>query len=179
VPIFNLIVSGSVDNDRKGSILASRVLQYTDDELVALYKPSDVLDIEAVKALPTLLMEEGRGDEIVRMAWLSRIVRSGANYELTYAIDPNMPKLTNADIVTLADEFHMHDWEFRTNHWAVKDVDLFQVLLAHQSDQSPKPSVFQLSEKPVNPQLISMMMPFSPSFGLVHSTVKAAVEAEG
>lgn len=177
--MFNLIVSGSVDNDRKGSILASRVLQYTDDGLKARYAPDDVLDIEAVKAFPTLLMEEGRDDEIVRVAWLSRVVRSGANYDLTYTVDPDMPKFTNADIVALADEFHMHSWEFGTNHWAVKDVDLFQVLLKHKSGQSPAPTAFRLSDKPVNSKLISMMMPFDPSFGAVHSTVKAAIEAEG
>ena len=176
--MFNLIVSASVSHDRRGSILAGRVLQYTDDLVAARFEPSGELDIDAVMGLPTLLMEEGHSNEVVRIAWLTRVVRNGRNYDLNYTVDPDLPKLTNADIYALSSELDMNEWEFGTNHWAIKDVDLFQVLLSHQVGQAPKPSIFQLSEKPVNPKLISLMMPFSASFGLVHSTVKTAIEDE-
>ena len=125
--MFNLIVSGRVDHDRNGSILASRVFQYTDDHVVARFKPNGTLNINTVKALPTLLMDEGHGDEVVRIAWLSRIMLNGRDYDLTYAIDPDLPKLTNADVSALSNELHLQKWELGTNHWAIKNVDLFKV----------------------------------------------------
>ena len=96
-----------------------------------------------------------------------------------YAIDPEIPRMTNAEIGELATELQIVDWEFSTNHWAIKDVDLFQVLYRQKATQRPAPTVFQLSEKPISSKLISMMMPFSESFRGVHQTVKSALEEEG
>ena len=72
--------------------------------------------------------------------------------------------MTNADIKELSSELQIDDWEFSRNHWAIKDVDLFQVLYRQKAAQRPMPIVFQLSEQPVSPKLISMMMPFSAAF---------------
>ena len=77
-----------------------------------------------------------------------------------YAIDPEIPRMNNAEIAELATELQIVDWEFSTNHWAIKDVDLFQVLYRQKATQRPAPTVFQLSEKPISSKLISMMMPF-------------------
>lgn len=177
--MFNLIVSGRVEHDRKGSIIAARVLQYTEEYIITRFKPDRVLDINAVMTLPTLLMEEGRSDEVARIAWLSKVSRNGTDYDLTYTVDADLPKLTNADIHALSKELHLHDWELGTNHWAIKDVDLFQVLLSHQVRQAPKPSVFQLSENPVNPMLVSLMMPFLGEFNLVYTKISTAIQALG
>lgn len=177
--MFNLIVSGRVDNDRKGAISSERVLQFTDEEIRERFMPSGKMDIDAVIKLPTLLMEEGRSDEIARIAWLSKIARQGSDYQLNYSIDLELPRITNADIDALATELHLHDWELGTNHWAIKDVDLFHVLLVQKLAKRAKPRVFPLSEKPVDAKLISLMMPFSAGFGRVHATVKVAIEKMG
>lgn len=177
--MFNLIVSGRVNDDRKGSIMVGRVLQYTDDAVEAKFQPDGVLDIEAVISLPTIVMEEGHDDERVRIVNLSRVVRNGADYDLTYTVDPDLPKLTNADIDALSKELRLHDWELGTNHWAIKDVDLFHVLLSHQVKQQPKPTVFEISEKPDNRKLVSFMMPFSGPFTSVYQDLKSTLEAEG
>ncbi|GAA6179430.1 hypothetical protein NBRC116594_08680 [Shimia sp. NS0008-38b] len=177
--MFNLIVSGRVDHDRKGSIDAGRVLQYTDGAIQAKFQPDGVLDIDAVLSLPTIVMEEGRGDERIRIVNLSRVVKNGTDYDLTYTVDPDLPKLTNADIDALSKEFHLDDWELGTNHWAIKDVDLFQVLLSRQTEQQPKPSVFEISEKPKNPILVSFMMPFTGPFTSVYQDLRGVLEADG
>lgn len=177
--MFNLIVSGQVNHDRSGKIFADRILQYTDAEIKAKYQPNGALDIAALRSLPTLLMQEGRADEKVRIANLSRVVRNGKDYDLFYTVDRNLPNLTNADIAALSNELHLDDWEFGTNHWAVKDVDLFHVLLAYQKEKAPKPTVFQLSDKPINPKLVSFMMPFSPAFTSVYKDLKLVLEADG
>lgn len=177
--MFNLIVSGRVDHDRTGSIMASRVLGFTDDQIKARFKPDGKLDIEAVLSLPTIVMEEGHDDERVRIVSLNRVVRNGADYDLSYTVYPYLPKLTNADINALAKELHLHAWELRTNHWAIKDVDLFYVLLSDQAETTPKPAVFEISEKPKNPKLVSFMMPFSGPFTSVYQDLRTVLEVDG
>lgn len=177
--MFNLIVSGSLESDRRGSIIAERVLEYTSDPLSERFMPTGELDISAVLELPTILMGEGVADEVAYFGWLTRVQKRGREYLLQYAVDPDVPRLTNADIRSLASELHIDDFEFHRNHWAIKDVDLFQVLYRQKVAQGPIPAVFRLSSNPVKPKLVSMMMPFSGVFDRVHRTVKAAIEPEG
>ena len=58
--MFNLIVSGGVENDRQGSILASRMFQYTDDEIKAKFMLGSSIDTAALIRLPTIFMNEGK-----------------------------------------------------------------------------------------------------------------------
>jgi len=177
--MFNLIVSGGIENDRRGSILAERVLEFTGGSLLQKFMPDGTLDISAILELPTILMTEGVSDEVARIGWLSRVQKHGREYRLQYSVDPDVPKLSNADIHSLASELQIDDFEFHRNHWAIKDVDLFQVLYRQKAGQRPGPTVFQLSGNPVKPKLVSLMMPFSGAFDRVHRTVKAVIEPEG
>lgn len=177
--MFNLIVSGQIENERKGKISASRVLQYTEEDVVARFMPDNKLDINAVMDIPTILMEEGKRDEPVYIAKLTKVKNYGSYYSLFYSIYPEIPSYKNSDFFALREELEIDDWEFGTNHWSIKDVDLFQVLLSKMVDQKPKPTVFQLSEKPLNSSLISLMMPFSADFDNVHKAIKNEVETNG
>lgn len=177
--MFNLIVSGQVDNDRRGFIMAQRVFSYTSDEVKNQFVKNDKIDFPALMKFPTLLMEEGKGNEVARIAWLSRIMRKGSDYQLDYSIDPDLPKLTNADIYALQAELEMHDWELGTNHWAIKDIDLFEVLFRKAAGKRFSPTVFHLSKKPIDPKLVSFMIPFSEPFADVYQDVKLALEADG
>ncbi len=89
---------------------------------------------------------------------------------------------------------------YRT-HWAVKDVDLFSVLVeeglidsdvihglqpgnqlfdAFREPAAPpvemRPTVFRIPDTPVDQTLVSLMMPFGAAFNDVHIVIKAAVE---
>lgn len=177
--MFNLIVSGRVDNDRRGFILAGRVFQYTSEEVENQFVKGTKIDFQSLMKFPALLMEEGTGDEVARICWLSRVTRKGSDYQLDYAIDPDLPKLTNAEIAALQSELDMHNWELSTNHWAIKDVDLFEVLFRQSIRKANTPNVFQLSDEPINPKLVSFMMPFSQAFTSVYQDVKEVLEADG
>jgi len=176
--MFNVIVSGSLDNDRRGSILAERVFEYTDDHLLGKFFPDRMINRRLVMELPTLFMTEGISNEVVRIGWLSAIDRVGNEYQLKYSVDRDFPSLTNSDIFELAQELQLHQFEFSRNHWAVKDVDLFQVLYRGKANAKSEPKVFKLSENPVDPKLISFMMPFSAPFTPVYSEIKTALEAQ-
>ena len=177
--MFNLIVSTGVQGETSGTIGADRVFEYADDGMAERFKSNGKLDIAAIMSLPTLLMQEGISDEIAAVGWLSRIELRGRDYQLRFALDQAVPRLTNSAIRAMASELHMVDWEFSRNHWAIKDVDLFRVLYEKKVGERPTPRVFPLSRNPVNPKLISMMMPFEASSTETYRTVKAAVEAAG
>jgi hypothetical protein len=100
-------------------------------------------------------------------------------YRLSYFVDPEIPRMTNADVYEMASDLKLHDWEFSRNHWAVKDADLFRVLYRRKLAQKVQPTVFQLSKNPVKPKLVSLMMPFSAEFTRVYDTLKSKIEAAG
>lgn len=177
--MYNLIVAGGTRNSQQSTISNTRVFEHTTDEISVLFKPEGELDTQAVMNLPTLFMQEGTGDEIARLGWLSRIALNGGNYEFHYMFDPGVPPMTNAEVFSLSTELRMDDWEFSRNHWAIKDVDLSYVLLSQRSTRTPTPTVFQLSDNPVSRNLVSLMMPFSGDFDRTHTAIKATVEAEG
>jgi hypothetical protein len=176
--MFNLIVSGGLESHRRGTISSTRVLEYTENQIAAKFKSSGSLDIAAMMSLPTILMTEGMGDDIVIIGWLSRIELRNGEYLLQYSHDHDCPRLTNADVYGMAKDLQIDDWEFSRNHWAIKDVDLFQVLYRRNIGHRQIPQVFRLSTNPVRPRLISLMMPFSAEFDRVHQCIKAALEAE-
>lgn len=177
--MFNLIVSGQLKNDRRGFIAAERVIQYTADEVEEKFSRNGELDFDAIMELPTLLMEEGRAEEIARIARLTKVTRKGKQYQLDYLIETDFPVLTNSQIDELQDELEMHEWELGTNHWAIKNVDLFEVLFRHAASKQPKPEVFKLPNKPVDPKLVSFMMPFSGGFDSVYGAIKDELESCG
>lgn len=108
-----------------------------------------------------------------------RVWNCRRDYQLRFALDQVVPRLTNSAIRAMASELRMDDWEFNRNHWAIKDVDLFEVLYKQKMGERPVPRVFPLSRNPTNPRLISMMMPFEASSTETYQTIKAAIEAEG
>ena len=177
--MFNLIVSTGVQSETSGSISVGRVFEYTDDGVISRFMPKSGLDIAAVMSLPTVFMEEGVSDEVAGVGWLSRIELQGKDYQLHFTLDPAVPRLTNSAIHAMASELKIGDWEFSRNHWAIKDVDLFQILYRRKMGERPVPRVFPLSQNPVNPKLISVMMPFAASSIETYRAIQAAIVAEG
>ncbi|WP_157973672.1 hypothetical protein [Tropicimonas sp. IMCC34043] len=177
--MFNLIVSSSLEGEKRGTIPISRVFEHTDDKVANDFMPSGVLDILAVMAMPTVFMGEGKKDQIALVGRISKVEVRGSDYRFQYTIDPSIPRLTNADIVALADELNIDEWEFSRNHWAIKDADLFYTLYRRGFDSRPTQDVLNMSTKPTNPKLVSMMMPFSETFSRAYQEIKRSLTAEG
>jgi len=176
--MFNLIVAGGTRSNRQDTLDANRIFEYTDDWIRDAFRPDGNIDFIKLCSLPTLFMEEGTTNEVARLGWLSRVEQIGRELRFQYAFDSDIPIISNAEIYELSDELQMADWEFTRNHWAIKDVDLGYVLLKNRFGSVPSPTVFQLSEAPVNPRLVSLMMPFG-GFDGVHQALRGAIEAAG
>lgn len=181
--MFNLLVSGSGWADSHDTIPAERVFEYTDDLLQTRFKPRGKLDFEALMRLPTLFLEESSGikkSQIARVGKLLGARVTGRHVSLDYVFDASIPAFSNSVLESFAGELGMSDFEFSRTHWAVKDVDLFEVLLRHVQPRRRKPRVFKVSEpEEIDANLVSVMMPFKPSFDEVFEAIKGAVKDSG
>lgn len=180
--MFNLLVSGSGWADDRDTMLSSRVFEYTDDGLVARFKPNSKPDFAALIQLPTLFMEESSGtkSQVARVGRILGARESGRDVVLEYVYDQSVPPLTNGSIEAFAQELDIGEWELTRTHWAVKDIDLFRVLLRHAQPRRQKPRVFNLLEPEViESELVSAMMPFDASFTDIYETLKLASKDAG
>jgi hypothetical protein len=157
--MFNFLVTGLDITSPRGSLTLphGRVFQYTDKDLEARYAPSGVLDEAALMALPSIITNESSSDPafpvIARVGKVTKIRRGPTDHQIEYALDADVPPVPNAVLESLAAQLHFvigkkfFD-DFHTNHWAVKDVDLFRVLFTEGVGRS-KPTIFKLPEDAV------------------------------
>ena len=180
--MFNLLMSGAGWEANRDTFGRGRALEYTEDALVARFKPGGILDLAAVVELPALFASETRHDDSQqpgRVGTLTRVRLVGNDYQLEYVFDPDIPAIPNSTLQAIAGELGIADWEFSRTHWAIKDADLFKVLLRRGLGQRPKPKVFALSDEPVDAALVAVMMPFDARFDPVYRALQDAVAAAG
>lgn len=180
--MFSLIVKGRGWTGNTDTIDASRIFEYTETDLVDKLKPYGQLDLKALLLLPTLFVSEtfGRGDQVAYVGTIIRARASGSDIALEYIFDPGTPPITNAQLQAFSTELDLQDFQFQRTHWAVKDVNLFKVLLRNLQPRTNRPTVFRVSDpESIEPTLISAMMPFHPRFIPVYEKLKSTAEAAG
>lgn len=180
--MFNLIVKYSAWADGRDSLPTGRIFEYTDDNLVARFKPGGELDFSALLTLPTLFVQEtsGQGDQTARVGTIFRARNSGTNVTLDYAYDLAVPAIPNRVLQSFAPDLEAEEFEFSRTHWSVKSADLFRVLVRAAQPRRHRPNVFQLSEhENIEPTLVSAMMPFHPNFDRVYTALQEVAARAG
>ncbi len=83
-------------------------------------------------------MEEGRAEELVRIARISELRDLGREIRLTVDLCPSNAPILNDHLWRIREELDIEQFEFSRNHWAVKERDLFSGLRAasHEFDTS-------------------------------------------
>jgi hypothetical protein len=180
--MFNLLVSAGGWPDNHDTFSLGRILEHTTPALVTQMRVDGVLNVAALTSIPTIFMDEMRGDgeEFARVGTILSI-RDGTRGQvlLDYIYDVNIPPIPIAEIYRLRARLGISDFEFSRTHWAVKDVDLFRLMLTELRGPRRHPRIFQLPETAtlVDDQL-SVMMPFANST-LVLAAIQRAAEAAG
>ena len=182
--MFNLLVTGSSGwGSSRDSISKGRVLEYTAQHLESMFTPGGRLDIAAVIKLPTVFACENSWDGNhlpARVGTLTNVQLAGAEYRLEYVFDPEIPPIPNEVLFgSAASDLYINTKasipESSRNHWSIKDVDLFKVLLRYNTSRGPQPKVFDLPNVPVNANLVAVMMPFDASFRPVYDALHTAI----
>ncbi|MEX2552362.1 MAG: hypothetical protein WD627_05115 [Actinomycetota bacterium] len=194
--MYNLIVTGDCDAwDRaRGSMDASRIGEYTPEALKERYRRLDTQAKDELQSFPTLFAYEKPCDKPAKIGRVTRFRESsGANvrFEIQFAHDA--PPVPPTLIDELGWELDIGDWEMNRTHWAVKDVDLFDVLgealqipdLARGGAAAPvpaveiAPTVFSLPSRPPEDDLVALMMPFDSDRAPILRAVQAACGQAG
>lgn len=159
----------------------SRTFEYTDGAIIELFDPGGVLDLARILTLPALFMSEtvGTGSQLARVGTITQARLVSNEVRIEYSFETEIPPIPNSMLQSLASELMIQPWEFSRTHWAIKDVDLFRVLLRHGSVKVPSPKVFRLDLEDVDERLISVMMPFDSRFDEVYTTLRGAAKAAG
>lgn len=162
-------------------MLLDRMFEYTDESIANQFRNGRIPLFDKLIKLPCLFMEEGKREEIARVGRIVEARLSGDEIVIELVFDPNAPALLNSHIFANKLDFDMpKEFEFSRNHWAVKDVDLYQTLLRHFQPPRQRPKVFSISEhEKIEPQLMSAMMPFAADFDAVYETLKETAEGVG
>lgn len=176
--MYNLLIGFS-----ETTALGSRVFEHTDQAMLDFVRPNGVLDVSRVLGLPTLIMPEvgdSHSPPIARVGRITSLQRSGSDYRFTFVQNAGFPALSTDRIASLAAELGIGDWELHRTHWAVKDVDLYGVLLNAEGTRQLSPQVFTFPvDLPREPDLVAVMMPFGTEFGPVYEAIREAVEGAG
>lgn len=144
--------------------------------------PEGVLDTDALLTLPTLFLEEDFQDRdpVAKVGKIASIRSSGRELSLKYDFDDEILPFRNSRLKEFAADLDVMAGEFQRTHWAIKDADLFQVLLQNLEPRRQKPRVFDIPDiEDIEPTLVSVMMPIHPDFDRIYTTISQAAEAAG
>lgn len=180
--MYNLIMGCTGVVEGRASLPVARMFEYTPDDVKESFKTAGAIDLDALRRLPCLFIDEGTGnDQIARIGRVTaaRIDRNDVRFEV--AFEHGMPALRNSGVGDRAADFGIfHDFEFSRTHWAVKDVDLYRaVILAGRVERS-RPTVFTIPEhEKIDQRQLSVMMPFGGQCAGVYDAIKDMAIANG
>ncbi len=177
--MFHLLVKYDGWAPARDSLDKSRVFEYTDDHIAERFKPRGTLDSEQVSRVPALFASEsgGSGSQVARVGYITRAILTGTKVTIEYSFESVTPQIPNKTLNKISGELDIEGFELSRTHWAIKDVDLFKVLLINRPSTGVSPKVFTLDEAEiVDDQLISVMMPFDSHFDDVYDVLRRTAE---
>lgn len=173
--MYHLLVKSNGWSQARDSIDGERVFEYTDDGISEEFAPGGTLDLARISVIPALLATEtkGSGPQVARVGYVTGARRSGNTVAVEYSYDPEIAPVPNTVLEKLSGELAIARYEFSRTHWAIKDVDLFKVLLRNRPIAPFSPQVFKLDEaEQIEDALISVMMPFDSRFDAVYAALR-------
>lgn len=198
--MYNLFVSASAAawNGEPWEIEMGRcVREFTAAPLTERFGALDDNAVTALKGMPSLFAHETANQQPARLGWITRIRHRANSALIEYELEQALPAIPQARLLELQWDLDLTDWEMNRTHWALKDVDLFPVLVEagvldaaalraqplgsrialHGLGQTPdieaRPRVFRIPAVPPDASLVSVMMPFAPQFGAVYAVLGA------
>lgn len=173
--MYHLLIAGQGWGKTRDRLPISRVFEYTAEEIATAFQPQGKFEIAKISSIPAIFTSEIVGSETARahVGTIRKVQASGKDVVIDYHLDTRISTLTNRDLKEMSSDLGIEDFEFYRTHWAVKDVDLYKVLFEHQLTRTPEPKVLRIGDDwTIDPNLMSVMMPFDRSFDGVFATLK-------
>jgi hypothetical protein len=133
--MFNLLVSGNGERWETAPYTSpvERFKEYSgvEAEAIDLARPETLRRLEEI---PTLLMYEvgagGPHARVVRHGRIRNIVRRGGELTFGFDLDPDHAYLERAAVLRVADQLGIGQFEQHRTHWAIKDGEIPEELIA-------------------------------------------------
>lgn len=208
--MYHLIVVGDPEayNDGPLPLERSRVLrEFTSKALTERYAGLAEDAITELKRFPALFAYERANQKDARLGWITRIQpRHDGGSRFTYVFDETLPSISWDRLDALEWELDIGQLEMNRTHWALKDVDLFEILIeaglmpAETLSAAPSntplhqytvglqdaqdtieatPRIFRLPTEPRQDRLVSVMVPYQPSFESVNQAIREVCTSLG
>jgi hypothetical protein len=131
--MYNLLVSGDPSAwDADIYVMdKSRFLEFTNSNIADAFQFLTTEAIDKLKIYPCVFAIEGKVFPI-RIGKITDVIPDKRKLKITFEFDSNLPEIEFERIGPLAKNLDIRGWEMNRTHWAVKDIDLFEVLQAHQ-----------------------------------------------
>lgn len=82
---------------------------------------------------------ENGTDGISRVGKITQIKQRGSEVRVLYEFDDNIPHITDELILAYKWDLEIDNWEFNRTHWAVKNVNLTEILASIAASVPPSP----------------------------------------
>lgn len=200
--MYNLIVSGNDQAWEKSpySLGVDRLGEYTAEALRTRYQKLTTAAITELQSFPTLFAYEHMVKKPARFGRVTRVAQpSGRDLRFHFKLYDQVPPVPYDRVEDLTWELDIDEWEINRTHWAVKDVDLLDVLMRAgllTDDQIPPefvdaasptpppavhlpvhPTVFSIPSGEPHRDLVAVMMPFAPAFDVVYDAIGKSCRA--
>lgn len=172
-----------------GSVPDGRLFEYTEDDIRDQLSQDTATALHRLPALSLPEIGDDRFEQVARVGTISGFREARWGHRFKFLPNPDLDPIPSSSIQDLAEELHVDpdSWEFTRTHWAVKDVDLFAVLLGHKTRLHRRDSgSFRSSgavrfpvETPRETDLVAVMMPFDDTFDVVYETIELAAGDAG
>jgi hypothetical protein len=204
VKLYNLLVSGleGAWEKKRYEMPKSRFGEYTAEAIKIRYQSLDENLIEELKSFPALFAYEEGYDIPARVGYLTQITQSSGTIQLKFKLIEEIPPISSEQWSEISWDLDIKKWEMNRTHWALKDVDLLDVLrnagllgageilrelieprvqlsVYSQNQLLISPIVFAIPRVEVDPNLVSVMMPFSREFDTVYASIQSACQGVG
>lgn len=129
--MFNLLISAHPESWDSSPYEIERgraVVEYTVDEISERYKFFDDKAIRELKSFPCLFVIEHEQRES-RIGFITNIRVRQSTVVIDFLFDPSFPPLPPGAIEDLRVDIDLGRWELSRTHWAVKDEDIFEILI--------------------------------------------------
>lgn len=181
--LFNVVI-GFFDESGTSQINTSRFYGLRGDP--ARLKGQAPTD-KALKALcmdnPTVFMEEIGPNRVplARIGWISSITNNGRSYSVVYRLPSGLPAIPADKLAHALGLSNKPEavGDMQHSSWQLHEGDLFKILYDGGLLESATPAVFKQVLEPMQPKLVSAMMPFSRDFAPVYDAIRAAADEAG
>ncbi|MBF0181943.1 MAG: hypothetical protein HQM03_18145 [Magnetococcales bacterium] len=195
--MYNLIITSEVGawDGAPYDMDMRRIFEYTSDVLKETYGNFDRSAINELINFPALFAYEKNINGNARVGRIVKVVPNGRYARIEYSFLPDIPVIPMERMKSLVWELDIRESEDNRTHWALKEVDLFSVLVdagliirsqvliltsyfdgkISRNDRTAqiKPTVFRLPESGQERDLVSVMIPFTNEFDPVFQQMQS------